>query len=536
MIIIKGAVLPDPRGGLSAPVDIHIGGQTITSIVPAGAIPPGSAKVVDAGGRIAMPGFIDSHVHGEGAVFDPDIQLAMLRQGITSIVVGQDGVSYAPSSSDHPAAGSHDAFAWASGYFAAINGTHPTFTGGTVGQLLSTYEHATPINVAYLVPHGTVRYAVMGDAARAATRAEIDAMSDLLRAGLDDGACGMSTGLEYVPAAYATHDELATLARILAARGLPHVSHMRGYEEKAGTAVDELVRIALDSGVATHISHFHGPADQLTGYLDGALAQGLDVTFDSYPYLRGNSILSMIALPTWLPIADQSAAVRALKDPTVLALLHSEHLSTLDHLWDRVTLASVPGTMDWTQGMTLSAVAKEMKVSKPDAAVEILISSSLRATAIFDQPPGNTAQSVRTLLRHRSHMAGSDAIYGTGQPHPRGWGSFARLLSLQVRKLGDWTWAEAERHLSGAAAHRFGLSTRGALRPGFIADVILVDPKTINDPATYENPRQVATGIDDVIVAGVPVLAHGRRTGATPGRPIRPSSRAPSNHRSRRGQ
>ncbi len=528
MIVIKGARLPDPTGGLTAPVDVHVSDGSITAVVPTTGGKPRGAQVIDADGRIAMPGFIDCHVHGEAAVFDPDVQLAMLRQGITSIVTGQDGVSYAPSAVDPETAGEHDAFTWATGYFAAINGEHPNFTGGSVADLLDTYAGTTPINVAYLVPHGTVRYAVMGDSDRKAKRADIDAMGAILTRALEDGACGMSTGLEYVPAAYSDIDELVALAKILTFYELPHISHMRGYEEKAGPAVAELVKIALASGAATHISHFHGPANELLGFLNDAQDQGVGLTFDSYPYLRGCSILSMIALPTWLPIADPDAAVRALQDPTVLNMLKTEHLNGLHDLWERVTLAAVPGDMKWAEGLTLPEVARRLHLDPADAAIQLLISTRLRATAVFAQPPTNSAASVRTLLRHRSHMAGSDAIYGGGRPHPRGWGAFARFLTTHVQELGDWTWAEAEHHLSRAAARQFGFIGRGVLRAGAVADIALIDPDTLQDQATYSDPRQPATGIDDVLVAGIPVLARGRLTGNTPGAPLRPRVRTGS--------
>jgi len=297
-LVVRGARLTTPEG-LSEPVDLLVAGDTIDDVVPASTVPvPAGAHVVEAAGRIAFPGFVDSHVHGEAAVLDPDVQLAMLRQGVTSIVVGQDGVSYAPSAPLPVAAGTPDAHTWATGYFSAINGEHPTFRGGSVADLLATYDGTTPLNVAYLVPHGTLRYGVLGGAARPATPEETDRMVALLREALDDGACGMSTGLEYAPASNATDDELVALARVLAERGLPHVSHMRGYGDKAGTAMAELVRVARASGVATHVSHYHGPAAELIGYVEDARAAGLDVTFDSYPYLRGCSILSVVSLPT----------------------------------------------------------------------------------------------------------------------------------------------------------------------------------------------------------------------------------------------
>jgi N-acyl-D-amino-acid deacylase len=525
-LVVRGARLTAP-GGLTAPVDLLVAGDVIDDVVPAGSVPvPAGALVIEAAGRIAFPGFVDAHVHGEAAVLDPDVQLAMLRQGVTSIVVGQDGVSYAPSARQPVADGTPDAHTWATGYFSAINGEHPTFRGGSVADLLATYEGTTPLNVAYLVPHGTLRYAVLGGAARATTPEETGRMVALLREALDDGACGMSTGLEYAPASNATDDELVALARVLAERGLPHVSHMRGYEDKAGTAMAELVRVARASGVTTHVTHYHGPADELVGYVEDAHATGLDVTFDSYPYLRGCSILSMVSLPTWLPIADPDATVAMLQDPDVVARLRAEHFPGLADLWERVTMAAVPGELQWSEGMALIDVADGLGLDPVETTLRILVSTHLRAGCVFAQPPTNSPESVRALLRHPAQMGGSDAIYQGGRPHPRGWGAFARFLAEHVRTLGDWTWHDAERHLSAAAAERFGFADRGVLRPGARADVVLLDPETVQDVATYEDPRRPATGIDDVLVAGVPVLAGGQPTGATPGRALRPTAAA----------
>ena len=548
-LVVRGARLVLPDGGPSAPVDVTVRAGRVEGVAPAAATAPAGVDVLDADGRLLLPGFVDAHVHGEAAVLHDDVQLAMLRQGVTSVVVGQDGVSYAPSPrpgaqavDGGPAASRlHDAAAWASGYFAAINGEHPTFRGGSVGDLLATYDGTTRVNVGYLAPHGTLRYAVLGAAARPATPAETDRMLALLASALDDGALGLSTGLEYVPATYADEAELVALARALAARGLPHVSHMRGYEDRAGPAFAELVRVARASGVATHVSHYHGPAAELLGYVDDAHAEGLDVTFDSYPYLRGCSILSMVSLPTWLPIADVDATVAALADPAVLERLHREHFPHLADLWPRVTMAAVPTgpagaapgpveDLSWTEGRTLPDVAARLGLSLAETAVRLLVATRLRASCVFAQPPTNSPESVRAMLRHPAHVGGSDAIYapvgGGGRPHPRGWGAFARFLAEHVRTLGDWTWHDAVTHLSARPAARFGLAGRGAVVPGAVADLALVDPDRVRDEATYEDPRRPASGVDDVLVAGARVLRDGALTDALPGRPLRPGAPA----------
>ncbi len=539
----------------------------------------GGVDVIEGRGRLLLPGLIDAHVHGEAAVFDPDVQLAMLRQGITTIVVGQDGIGFAPTSppsalredertpsgtedlknattregdataggvggraraswsglagaergtsdadgrrartspdpAPQPRSTNHDAFAFSTEYFRAINGAHPSFTGGSVAQLRATYADV-PLHVEVLAPHGTIRYAVMGAAARAASSDEVAAMAALLEGALDDGAVGLSTGLEYVPAAYADEPELVALARVCAARGVPHVSHMRGYEEKAGRAFAELVRIARASGVATHVSHFHGPSDELVGYVDDARSSGLDVTFDSYPYLRGSSILSMVCLPTWLPIAEPDRTLTLLQDPAVRERLCTEHFPGLADLWGRVTMANVPGELRWTEGMTLHDVAARLGLDAQDTALELLVSTRLQAGCVFAQPATSSAASVRALANHDAHLAGSDAIYAGGRPHPRGWGAFARFASEHVG-AGDWSWADAVDHLSARAARRFGLTGRGTVRVGAVADLALVDPRTVRDLASYDDPRTPAQGVDDVVVGGRRVLAGGRLTGRPP--------------------
>ncbi|NOW01105.1 N-acyl-D-amino-acid deacylase family protein [Isoptericola chiayiensis] len=527
--VVRGVVLPRPDGGTTAPMDLHLAGGRVGTVVPSSGTRGNSTsgRVLDAGGRLALPGLVDAHVHAGGAVLDAGVQHALLRQGVTAVVTGADGVGFAPSD--------RTAYEWACGYFAGIDGEHPRFSGGTLAQLLATYDGATAVNVAALVPHGTVRRLVVGTEQRPARPAEVDRMVRVARQAFAEGAVGLSTGLEYVPAAWADEAELVALARVAAEHGLPHVSHMRGYEAAAVPALAELFRLAAASGVATHVSHLHGPAAAITGVLDDARAGGLDVTFDSYPYLQGSSILAMVALPTWLPLADPDATIAALDAPALARRLR-DHLAGLDDLWHRVTLAWVPG-LDPDEGdvagRRLVDVAARWGVAPADAALRVLRASRLRAACVFAQPDTNDADAVRTLANHPAHLGGSDAIYQpvgagacAGRPHPRGWGAFARFLAEHVRTGGDWTWHDAVEHLSARAARRFGLADRGSLEAGSVADVVLVDPLAVADRATYDRPRTPAVGIDDVLVAGVPVLTHGELTGRRPGRGLRPSVRA----------
>ncbi|WP_165494918.1 N-acyl-D-amino-acid deacylase family protein [Actinomadura roseirufa] len=505
-LLVRGGTVLDGTGAPARRADVAVSAGRIAAV----GVPEGTRAVteIDATGRYVMPGFIDTHVHGDAAVFDPDVQLAALRQGVTTFVLGQDGVSYAPADPE--------TLRYVSRYFAPVNGTHPGLDGGpvSVADLLASYDRRVPLNTVYLLPHGTIRHGVMGSARRAPDDGEIAAMRARVERGLSEGAAGLSTGLEYVPGAYAAADEIAALCAPVGAAGLPYVTHMRGYESLAAGAMAEVLDIARASGAAPHVSHLHGPPDELIALMDGARAEGIDLTFDSYPYLRGSSTLTLVTLPDWLPVADLDAVLDDLADPAVRNRLERDWFARRPEIWPRITLSHVPSDdLRWAEGMTLPDAAERAGTTPGEFCCDLLVATRLEAGCVFAQPPGNTDESVRTLLRHPAHTAGSDAIYQGGHPHPRGWGAFARLLARHVRDLGDWTWEQAAVHLAGRAADRFRLADRGRVEPGRAADLVVADPATITDRATYERPRAPADGIEHVLVNGVPVLAGGVLTG-----------------------
>ncbi|HEX4817487.1 MAG TPA: D-aminoacylase [Nonomuraea sp.] len=509
-VVISGGRVLDGTGAPPHRADVAIRGDRIAAV---GRLDGAQAEtVVDAAGRFVAPGFVDCHAHGDTAVFDPAVQRAALRQGVTTFVLGQDGLSFAP--------GSAATVAYASRYFAAVNGSLPegSLPEGslTVAELLGSYDRAVALNTAYLLPHGTIRYDVMGPSPEPATSADLAKMLRLVERGLAEGAVGLSSGLEYLPGRYASAEELAALCRPLG--GLPYVTHMRAYGARAGEGMGEVAEIARRSGAAVHVSHLHGPADVLEPLVEGALAAGVDLTFDSYPYLRGNTILAMYALPPSVPGAEPD---RALK------MIASDELDawwpTLADDWPRLTVSHAPG-VEWAEGLTMVAAAERAGVSPAEFCRLLLIETRLEAGVVFarsDEGPAGE-ESVRRMLRHPVHTGGSDGIYVGGHPHPRGFGAFARYLGRHVRELGDWTWEQAVVHLASHPARRFGLADRGLMRAGFAADVVVFDPAEVGDRATYEDPRALATGVADVLVSGVRVLAGGELTGATPGRALRP--------------
>ncbi|GAA0949031.1 N-acyl-D-amino-acid deacylase family protein [Nonomuraea longicatena] len=505
-VIIRGGRVLDGTGAPPYPADVAIEGDRVAAV---GRLDGAQAEQeLDATGRFVAPGFVDCHAHGDAAVFDPAVQLAALRQGVTTFVLGQDGLSFAP--------GSASTVAYATRYFTAVNGRLPAEGPLTVAGLLDGYDRAVALNTAYLLPHGTIRYDVMGPASSRPTREELAAMRTRVERGLSDGAVGLSSGLEYLPGRYADAAELAALCAPLG--GLPYVTHMRAYGVNAAVGMAEVREIAERSGAAVHVSHLHGPAPVLLPLVENALTAGLDLTFDTYPYLRGSTILAMVVLPPSVPAAEVDRAIEMLAAPEL-----DHWWDSLSDSWPRLTVSHAPGAA-WAEGLTIVQAAERAGMAPADFCKRLLIDTRLEAGCVTARPDEGPEgeESVRRILRHPSHTGGSDGIYVGGHPHPRGWGAFARFLGRHVRELGDWTWQEAVVHLASHPARRFGLADRGLVRAGYAADLVVIDPMTVTDEATYAAPRALATGVDDVFVSGVQALAGGKLTGTVPGRALRP--------------
>lgn len=512
MLLRDGRVV-DAADGEPRPADVIIAAGRIERVVEPGsadALIEKGTEIVACSGRIVMPGFVDAHSHADAAVLDDEIQLALLRQGVTTIITGQDGVSYAPGDGRY-----------ASEYFAALLGSHPTYNGGGVDGLLAGYDGRTRVNVAYLVPHGTVRHQVMGLANRAATERERAEMSRLVTLGMSEGAIGLSTGLDYIPGLFADTEELALLCRPVAESDGVYVTHMRGgYETNAAIGVDELRAICHDSGVRGHISHYHGPAPLLVGLLDDARNAGMDLSFDAYPYRAGYTLLSMPMLPPDLLALGSQQAVARLQDASTRQELLQTWLPSVSEQpslgegWEqRMTLAYVQAPeFSWAAGLTIAEASRRSGLDRDTFVLEILSASALAVSAVMPLPPGRSVEDLAVLIQHEGHMLGTDGIYVGSHPHPRGWGSFTRLLARHVRDRADLGWAQASAHLSAAPATRFRLGRRGLLQPGYVADIAVVDPGAVADKATYDEPRSLATGISDVLVAGQPVLRAGELT------------------------
>lgn len=471
---------------------------------------------VDCTGRTLFPGFVDAHSHAEGSVFDGEVQLALLRQGVTSVVLGQDGVSLAPGSGRY-----------AQRYFGALNGVHPTYGGPRVADLLETYDGTVAVNVAYAVPLGTVRHEVLGDRSVRAGAGEVRAMQDLVAGGLEDGAVGASSGLDYVPGRFAGTDELAAVVEPMRGSRSVYVTHMRGgYEENVAAGLEEAAAIALSVGVPLHVSHLHARRALVEPLLDDLAQRGVDGSFDAYPYRRGFSLLAMPILPERLLDGDRStvcARLRASREEFVHvwfpAVVEASDGTFLD-----TRLAHVPyAGLAHLEGRSLAEAAELDARTPAELAFEVLTATRLEATAVFAEPPHTTDADYVGLLRHPWHLVGSDGIFVGSAAHPRAWGTFARMLGTHTGDGRAYSLDDAAVHLSGRAARRFGLAGRGRLAIGAAADVVVADLSRLRDTATYGRPRLLADGIDTVLVNGTVVLDGGRLTGRRAGRALRRS-------------
>jgi N-acyl-D-amino-acid deacylase len=338
---------------------------------------------------------------------------------------------------------------------------------------------------------------------------------------MEQGAVGLSTGLDYIPSRYADTEELIALCREMADSGGVYVTHQRRYDPEGVIAsMDEVYRIGRESGVAVHISHFNSRADIVLPKVDAGRTEGLDVTYDLYCYLAGSTILGMIALPPWVQEGGIEATVQRLRDPATRAQLRSWFAAPRFPL-DTIRLGFVANPADrHYEGKTVTEAAAVARQEPGDFVLDLLVASDMAVGCVVPHQRRGQ-EDIRQLMRHPAMMAGSDGIYTGGYPHPRGCGCFARYLGHYVRETPTWTLEEAVSHLSHHAARRFNLKDRGLLREGMAGDVIVFDPETIADRSTYEAGRNLATGMDSVFVNGTAVMIGGTRTSALPGRGLR---------------
>jgi N-acyl-D-amino-acid deacylase len=494
-LVIRHATVYDGSGREPRAADVGVTGATIEAVGDLSTTHAGSE--VDAAGLALAPGFIDVHSHDDFAVFlMPDMEFKV-GQGVTTDVVGNCGLGAAPFDS-------------AQGYlrfFGADDHRDALPAWRTYGDYLDAIDTDPPsLNVAVLAGHGTIRLDAMGNERHAPSDAELARMIDTLDAAIDAGCVGFSSGLIYEPGRYAQTDELVALAREMAGTGALYASHMRNEGRGLVDSVVETIRIGDDGGVPVQISHHKASGREAWGLvkeslaiIDVARARGVDVTADQYPYTAGSTNL--------------------------FAVLQNHEEGTAgvgEAEWHNIVLVSAPAHTEW-EGKSLEALGAEFGTDATEAARRIVDAEGYGAIVVIESI---NEQDVRTVMAHPTTMIGSDGIptFG-GKPHPRLYGTFARVLGHYVRDTGVLSLEGAIHRMTGMPAAKFGLAGRGVIAPGAAADLVLFDPATIDDVATYEAPRQHPTGIVSVWVNGTAAVRDGAHTGERPGRALRLATR-----------
>jgi len=526
-LILKGGWIADGSGNPRYAGDVAINGDRIAAV---GYLGTATAKdTVDVSGLVVAPGFIDMLGQSEGAVLIDNRVLSKISQGITTEVTGEGG-SVAPLTDLLVM----DDSAWMKRYkvqedWRDLNGyfAHLARTGSAV-------------NIATFVGATQVRLAVVGKEDRHATPEELAHMVALVDTGMEQGALGLSTALEYAPAFYAPTEEVIALAKAARRHGGVYATHMRNEGGQIDQSLDETFRIAREADIPAEIWHLKvsgrrnwGRMPHVLARIDSARAAGLDVTADQYPYLAGATSLDA-SVPAWAHSGGNDSLIARLRDPVIRARLRAE-LRAAPQITDRfyrategpqgVIVFPFEDSLHYLQGKRLSEIAAQRHRDPIETMFDLIIADRARSGAIYfimSEPD------VRAAMQHWWVAVNTDASgvapdgpFGNEGTHPRAYGSFTRILGRYVREEKLMTLEFAVRKMTSLAAQRVGLADRGLVRPGMYADITVFDPATVIDRATFEKPHQTSVGIEYVFVNGQIVLKKGQITSARPGRGLR---------------
>ena len=495
-LLIRNGRIVDGTGSPWYRADLAVRGDVIARIAPR--IDEAAVRTIDVRGASVAPGFIDLHTHAMRDIIDVPTADNYIRQGVTTLIGGPDGTSPVPVKPE----------------LDRIAGVRivPNF-GTFLGQ-------------------GSVREAVVGLVNRPATAAELEKMRAIVRQAMKEGAFGLSTGLFYVPGTFTPTSEVVELAKVAGSLGGIHISHMRDEASRVLDSVRETIEIGERGGLPTQVTHHKvigkanwGRSADTLRLIDEARARGVDATIDVYPYTASSTNIASALLPAWALEGGGAATLARLKDPAARAKVKAETVRLLRDERGGGDPQNVQlARCDWDMslaGKRLGDVTKG-RGSAPtldNAAETVLwIVEQGNCSAIFH---AIDEQDLQRILRHPATMIGSDGevqVFGRGSPHPRSYGTFVRVLARYVRELKVMTLEEAVRKMSAFPAPRVGLADRGVLREGLKADLVVFDPATIRDLATFERPHQYPEGVSHVVVNGQVVVDGGKITSARPGR------------------
>jgi len=534
-LVIRGGTLVDGSGAPGRAADVGVEGDRITAVGDLSAVDAVSvARVIDAAGHVVAPGFVDPHAHSDLSVLVDGALWSHLRQGYTTQLGGNCGYSVAPL-----APGSRS-------LLAADFDTHAVQPGwAPFGGYLDAVE-ALPLgmNTAFLAGHGTIRAAVLGAASRAPDPAELRAMTAHVEEAMDAGALGVSTGLIYPPGIHARPDEIAALVAAAARHGGMYATHMRNEAAEVAAAIDEAVTTAraaerlAGAPIRLQVSHLkaaarsvYGQGPALIAQLERARASGLDVAADEYPYTAAHTQLSTVLPPDLLAL-EVEALVAALRNPATRRAVRDAQTHGIssapdwenvaaDPGWDGIVIAFAPSRPHW-HGRSMTEIAATEGGDPADLAMDALADDRLNVDIVIHCMDEGDLQAIMAVpwvavcTDGESRRPGHP-ILGRGVPHPRSYGSTARVLGRYVRERRTLPLETAVAKLSAVPAARLGLRDRGLVRPGFAADLVVFNPLTVADLATWAVPAVHPAGMRDVIVNGAIAVRDGAETGARAG-------------------
>jgi N-acyl-D-amino-acid deacylase len=519
--IVDGTNTPSYRG------DIGIEGDRIVEI---GGLKDAVAKsVIDATDRVVVPGFIDMHSHADLSLPVAPEGASLVHQGITTVVTGQCGMSPAPLTREHR----KDALATL-GTLVSPGVSMPWDDLSSFAGFLDYLKRIrTSVNVVPLVGQGMIRAAVCGYSADQPTKAEIARMQNLVREAMDSGAFGISTGLLYPPGSFTTTEELIEVVKPVGERNGLYFSHVRDEAGHLIEAYEEAVEIGRQAGVAVQIGHFkaagRGNWDKVApalALIDEARAEGLDVTADMYPYLAGSTLLGAM-LPKWATEGGVLGVLKRLVLPwerkRIIRAMKTGDGGVVENIeWDKILICR--SRKKEYEGRYVSELAAQEGKDPYTWTLDALLKTFGNILMIiFLMAEDN----VRMQLRHPAMMIGTDGLglattgpMASGMLHPRCFGTYPRIFGQYVREEGILSLEEASWKASGFPAQKLGLTDRGLIKTGYKADLVVFDPATIKDQATYEEPLQYPLGIDYVLVNGEAVIERGEQTSLRPGKII----------------
>ena len=523
-LVMRGGWVLDGSGARGYEADVSVADGRISAVGPG--LARAARREIDARGFVVAPGLIDIHTHSDFTLpINPRAE-SKIRQGVTLEVIGNCGFSAAPALPG--TSGMLKEYLSASAPWLPLRDM-------SFGEYVETFP-ATAVNVMVQVGHNTLRLMTVGMEPRAATADEMATMESLLEEALDAGALGLSTGLFTAPGINADAAEVLALARVLKRHGARYSTHIRDEGNRVFEAVREAIDVARQTGVHVQIAHLKlsgvdnwGRSEALLAEINAARREGVPVDCDQYPYDTGTNPLRNL-LPVWVQEGGIGAMVERLKEESVRRKLREqidrEGLNNFGRIpsWDAVRVA-ISGSEPALAGRTVGAIARERSRDPFDQVCDCIVADKghtrILITSMAEEDVRRITGTPWILVGSDGNSLATEGVTSQGMPHPRFYGTHARVLGPCVRDLKLLTLEQAVHKMTGASAKALGLVDRGWLKPGFAADITVFDPALVGERSTYDRPHQYASGVSTVIVNGEVVIDGGDHTGVLPGRVIR---------------